>query len=113
METRMKPAVRARWSRAVLVCGKCSRKLDGGFGPDGDQPLSKALRKRLGLKKGPKARAGIVETRCLGVCPKRAVTVIDAARPGEWLLVSPGADLDGLARELGLSEPQTHIADGD
>ena len=36
----MKPAVRARWSRAVLVCGKCSRKLDGGFGPDGDQPLT-------------------------------------------------------------------------
>ena len=57
MEARMKPAVRARWSRAVLVCGKCSRKLDGGFGPDGDQPLTKALRKRLGLKKGPKARA--------------------------------------------------------
>jgi hypothetical protein len=31
--------------------------------------------------------------------------VIDATRPGEWLLVSPGTDLDTLAQELGLSEP--------
>lgn len=103
MEARVKPTVRARWSRAVLVCAKCSKKLDGGFGPDGDQPLAKALRKQLGIKKGPKARAGVVETRCLGVCPKRAVTVVDAARPGEWLLVSAGADLDALGRELGLT----------
>ncbi|MFV0624634.1 (2Fe-2S) ferredoxin domain-containing protein [Sphingomonas sp. ac-8] len=94
---------RARWSRAVLVCGKCSKKLDGGFGPDGDRPLAKALRKRLGLKKGPKAAAGLVETRCLGLCPKRAVAVVDAARPEEWLVVPPGADLDALAETLGLA----------
>lgn len=104
MEAGVKPAVRARWSRAVLVCAKCSRKLDGGFGRDGDRPLAKALRKHLGLKKGPKAPAGVVETQCLGVCPKRAVTVVDAARPGEWLLVSPGADLDALAQKLGLAQ---------
>lgn len=104
MEAGVKPAVRARWSRAVLVCAKCSKKIDGGFGPDGDRPLAKALRKHLGLKKGPKARAGVVETRCLGVCPKRSVTVVDAARPGEWLLVSPGADLDALGQELGLAQ---------
>lgn len=104
MEARVTTALRARWSRAVLVCGKCSRKLDGGFGGDARKPLAKALRRHLGLKTGPKARAGVVETKCLGVCPKRAVAVVNAARPDEWLLVPAGADLDGLARALGLAE---------
>lgn len=104
MEAGIKP-VRTRWSRAILVCGKCSKKLDGGFGPGGDRPLAKALRKHLGLKKGPKARVGVVETRCLGLCPKRAVAVVDAARPGEWQVVPAGANLDALVRELSLEGP--------
>lgn len=98
----MKDHVRANWRNAVLVCRKCSRKLDGGFGPDGDARLAKALRKHLRLKKGRKAAAGIVEVDCLGVCPKGAVTVVNAARSHDWLLVRPGADLDSLADELGI-----------
>ncbi|RYG79430.1 MAG: (2Fe-2S) ferredoxin domain-containing protein, partial [Alphaproteobacteria bacterium] len=54
------------------------------------------------LKKGRKGAAGIVEVRCLGVCPRGAVTVVDASRPGEWMLVPEGADLDAVAGELGL-----------
>lgn len=50
--------VRAEWNDVVLVCRKCSRKLDGGFGADGDQKLAKALRKAMGAKgKGRKALA--------------------------------------------------------
>lgn len=100
----MRPGIHARWEKAVLVCAKCSKKLDGGFGKDGRRPLARALRKHLDLKNGPKARAGIVETKCLGVCPKGAVTVVDSARPDEWLLITAGADLDGVARSLGLAE---------
>ena len=37
----MKHHVDANWSHAVLVCKKCSKKLKGGFGPDGSQKLSK------------------------------------------------------------------------
>ena len=42
--------VRSDWQGAVLVCGKCSKKLDGGFGKKGRTPLAKLLRKILGLK---------------------------------------------------------------
>jgi hypothetical protein len=65
--------------------------------------LAKALRKHLGLKKGRKGAAGIVEVKCLGVCPRGAVTVVNGAQSREWLLVPEGADLDGVAAELGLS----------
>jgi predicted metal-binding protein len=95
--------VYANWSDAVLVCGKCSRKLDGGFGPKGKTPLAKALRKHLGIKRGRKAPAGVVEVKCLGVCPKGAVTVIDTANPRQWMLVPARADLDTVAATLDLT----------
>ncbi|MBB5708898.1 (2Fe-2S) ferredoxin domain-containing protein [Sphingomonas xinjiangensis] len=94
--------LRSNWSDAILVCAKCSKKLDGGFGPKGKTPLGKALRKHLHLKKGRRAEAGIVEVRCLGVCPRGAVTVVKGAQSREWLLVPEGADLDAVATDLGL-----------
>ena len=94
--------VRAEWTGTLLVCGKCSKKLDGGFGPKGREPLGKALRRHLGLKKGRKAATGIVEVKCLGICPKGAVTVIDGADPHSWKLVAKGADLDEIVETLSL-----------
>ncbi|MDG5487542.1 DUF1636 domain-containing protein [Sphingomonas sp. BGYR3] len=98
----MKDRVRANWSDAILVCAKCSKKLDGGFGDKGRQPLAKALRKHLGTGKGRKGRLGIVEVKCLGVCPRGAVTVINGREPGVWQLVPGGTDLDDVADALGL-----------
>ncbi|WP_253339368.1 (2Fe-2S) ferredoxin domain-containing protein [Sphingobium sp. OAS761] len=98
----MKDHVRSNWQNAVLVCRKCSKKMDGGFGVDGSQRLAKVLRRHLTLGKGRKAAAGIVEVNCLGVCPKGAVTVVNGARAREWLLVRPDADLDELAEMLDL-----------
>ena len=103
MEARLKTGIRSNWSNAVLVCAKCSKKLDGGFGPKGRTPLAKALRKHLGLKKGRKGAAGIVEVKCLGVCPRGAVTVVNGAQSRDWLLVPEGANLDAVAGELGLN----------
>ena len=102
METRLIRRLPSNWSQAILVCGKCSKKIGGGFGPKGKASLAKALRKKFGLKKGRKSRAGVCETRCLGVCPRRAVTI---ARAREWLVVQPGADLDELGAILGLEPP--------
>jgi len=102
----MKDHVRSNWRNAVLVCRKCAKKLDGGFGPRGDERLGKALRKHLALGKGRKAGAGIVEVDCLGICPKGAVTVVNGAESREWLLVRPGADLDALADTLGIGAPE-------
>lgn len=98
----MRKSVSANWQSTVLICRKCSKKLDGGFGENGDKPLAKALRKHLAVKKGRKASVGIVETGCLGICPKGAVTVVNGSASRDWLLVRPGADLDELASELGL-----------
>lgn len=92
--------LRSEWQDAVLVCGKCSKKLGGGFGRKGKQSLAKALRKTLKLGKGRKSPTGVVETRCLSVCPKRAVTV---ARAGEWLIVPEGTSVGRVALELGLA----------
>lgn len=102
MATGLKTRVRSNWANAVLVCAKCSKRLDGGFGPKGKQPLGKALRKHLHLKKGRKAAAGIVDVKCLGVCPRGAVTVVNGAASREWLLIPAGANLDAVAAELHL-----------
>ena len=102
MAAGVKAQVRSNWSNTVLVCAKCSKRLGGGFGPKGKQPLGKALRKHLGLKKGRKAVAGVVDVKCLGVCPRGAVTAINTAASREWLLVPAGADVDAVARALNL-----------
>jgi predicted metal-binding protein len=103
VETGRLKSVRSDWSNTVLVCKKCSKRLDGGFGPKGKTPLAKALRQHLGIKKGRKSQAGIVEVKCLGVCPRGAVTVINGKAPKEWALVKAGADLDEIAVGLGLA----------
>ena len=91
----------SEWRDAVMVCRKCSKKVGGGFGEKGRTPLAKALRRALGLGKGRKARVGVVETKCLGVCPKHAVTV---ARAGTWLVVPMGEDVDRVVGALGSAE---------
>lgn len=98
MEAGVIRTVRSEWAGAVLVCGKCSKKLGGGFGGKGRMSLAKVLRKRWG--KGRKATRGVVETRCLGVCPKNAVIVIDGAAPERWMLVRAGDDVDAVAAIL-------------
>ena len=95
--------VRARWRRCVLVCRRCERKLDGGFGHDGDKALSRLLRKRAGGK-GRKARFGVVSTQCFKLCPKKAVTVVDAARPDRWLVVGKGTAVEDVIARLVLED---------
>jgi len=92
----------SRWSGAILVCSKCSKRLGGGFGPKGKTSLGKALRKHFGLRKGRKSPVGLVEVKCLGVCPKGAVTLVDTSHPDMWRLVPAGADVEALGRDLGL-----------
>lgn len=108
MATRLKRPtdriVASRWEGALLVCGKCSKKLGGGFGPKRRTSLAKALRRWLGMGKGRKAQWGSVETRCLGVCPRGAVCVVDTRRPGAWQLVQPADDVAAIAARLALGD---------
>ncbi len=102
MSKPLRDSVRTDWSAAILVCGKCSKKIGGGFGEKGKTSLAKALRKRGGKGKKRKLPYGVVETGCLGICPKRAVVVVDGAEPGDWLLVREGTAMDDVAERLGL-----------
>lgn len=91
------------WRDMVLVCRKCTKKLDGkGFGPDGDKTLKKALRKYLKAGKGKKAELVVKETNCFDICPKNAVIAVNAANPKALLIVPAGADLFEVKARLGL-----------
>ncbi|KPF71491.1 hypothetical protein IP88_10750 [alpha proteobacterium AAP81b] len=92
-------------TRLIAICGKCSRKLDGGFGPDGDKPLAKALKRELALPKPKHARLRLIETRCLKLCPKGAVVVADSAAPGSLALVPARTPIAEVIADFGLSEP--------
>ncbi len=87
------------WERVILVCGKCSRKLDGGFGSTGRDGLRTALRAEL-KEQGYGRSVQIIETRCMGVCPKKAVTTIDASHPGKIYVVPKGTAEEDILLEL-------------
>jgi len=100
-------AVKTGWREVILVCRKCSRKLDGeGFGPDANQSLRKALRRELGGGKGRKARAAVIEVGCFDLCPKDAVVAANARRPGEWLVVPRHTPIKTVVERLGLIEAE-------
>jgi predicted metal-binding protein len=90
--------VPSRWTHTILVCAKCEKKLGGGFGEKGKRPLSKLLRQMFG--KGRKAQIGVVSVKCLGICPKNAVTIVDSRAPGEWILVAARTAIEDVAAAL-------------
>lgn len=98
----MSGAVKSQWETALLVCRKCSKRQNGGFGPKGKTALAKALKRATGAKKGRKSALGVAEIDCLGVCPKHAVVLIDTRDLQNWRLIKPGADMDDLLEELAL-----------
>jgi hypothetical protein len=48
------------WSETILICKKCSKKLSGGFGDGGYDPLRKALREALKAA-GRRGQVGLIE----------------------------------------------------
>jgi hypothetical protein len=90
-------------TQLVAICGKCGKKLGGGFGPGGKQSLGKALRKALHLPKPQHAQVRLVETKCMKLCPKGAVTVADSRDPQHLLVVSAETPVMEVAARLGLA----------
>lgn len=99
--------VEADWRDVVLVCRKCTKKLDGGFGPDGDEQFAKALRHALD-DRGPKRlkmrrrEVAVMEVGCLDICPKRAVVVVTGRDPKALMLVPERAGMAEVVERLGL-----------
>jgi len=85
------PTIEAPWREVAMVCGKCSRKLHGGFGKKGKHGLAEVLKDALKAA-GRRREVRVVEVGCLGLCPKRAVTAASSAQPGQVLAVPGGAD---------------------
>ena len=99
------PATPTPWTDILLVCRKCSKKLDGGFGPSGEQTLPRAVKHAL-RESGRRRTVRIIETKCLGLCPKGAVTVLAARTPGAMLAVPKGTDAARLLATLPLPPPR-------
>jgi len=98
--------VRADWTDLILICRKCSRRIGGGFGPDGDERLAKLLRRHLnpatrGKGKPRRQSVGIVETGCLDICPKNGVVVVRRRALDDWLVIRKGMPLDAILGVLG------------
>jgi hypothetical protein len=91
-----------RWRDVVLVCKKCQKKVGKGYGPAGDLTLKKALKRYLKPGKGRKAEVAVLSVDCFDVCPKNAVTAVNAVRPGEMIIVPVGVDLIEVSDRLGL-----------
>jgi len=88
--------------RLIIVCGKCTRKLHGGFGKKRKHALRSVLRdalKTLGRRRDVRA----IETGCLGLCPRDAVTVADSRRPGDLLSVPSGMAAETILAGLGVT----------
>ena len=87
------------WREIVLVCRKCTRRLDGGFGKKHREPLRGELKTALRAA-GRRREVRVIEIGCLGLCPKGAITVAIASRPGELLIVPKGSDAKSLIDRL-------------
>jgi hypothetical protein len=88
------------WRSVVLTCGKCARKMNGGYGSKGKDSLRSAL--RAALKDAGYGRTiRIIETRCMGICPRKATTLLNASRQDMIMTVRKGTPMDevvGLPR---------------
>ena len=91
------------WREFVLVCAKCSRKLDGGFGLDGEQGLRGALKDEL-RERGRRREVRVVEGGCFGLCPKGGVAVAHGAAPERLLVVPAGEAVGRVLERLAMRE---------
>jgi predicted metal-binding protein len=94
IETRPTP-----WNTILLVCGKCTRKIDGGYGSKGKDTHKAALRSCL-AKRGQRRQVRVIETRCMGICPKQAVTALNPANPGTILTVPRKTEIAAVLARL-------------
>ncbi|MBS0638261.1 MAG: (2Fe-2S) ferredoxin domain-containing protein [Acetobacteraceae bacterium] len=74
--------------------------MDGGYGPEKKQTLRSALRSELKAQ-GHGRSVRIIETRCMGLCPKKAVTALNASAPTRLLTIPRGTPVvEALAQVM-------------
>jgi hypothetical protein len=85
---------RTPWRTVLIVCRKCGKKLDGGFGRKRKESLKSVLRQNRTRD------IRICETSCLGLCPKGGVTALNATHPGTIHVIPAGTDPTGAMQTL-------------
>lgn len=79
------------WRTVIVLCRKCGKKRDGGFGAKRKESLKAEL--RAALRAGGRRReVRVIEAGCFGLCPKRGVTALNATRPGVIHVIPVGTD---------------------
>jgi ferredoxin len=73
----------------VMACEKCFKRTHA------KDRLTKPLKRALKPQ-----RIKLIKTRCLGVCPKDAITLHDSRRPREWIVVKNGTPAEEVAALL-------------
>jgi len=51
-------------------------------------------------RKGHRRDARIIETRCMGICPRKAVTALNTGQPGRILTIPKGTTAHEAMRQL-------------
>lgn len=87
------------WREVVLVCAKCSRKLDGGFGKKRRHSLRSSLKDAL-REAGRRRQVRVAETGCLGLCPRDAVSLLRGSSPEHLMAVPAGTGMSEVLRLL-------------
>jgi ferredoxin len=77
---------KARPTAIVMACEKCFNRTHS------KDKLTKPLKRALKPQ-----RIKLVRTRCLGVCPRDAITLHDSRKPREWVIVANGTPADEVA----------------
>jgi predicted metal-binding protein len=83
------------WKTVILTCGKCARKMDGGYGPKGKDTLRTALNAAL-RDAGRRREIHVIETRCMGICPKKATTMLNTSKPDAIMTVHKGTAMGAV-----------------
>ena len=100
------------WRDVIILCRKCGKKLDGGFGHKRKDSLKTTLRDAL-RQAGRRRDVRIMETSCLGICPKQGVTALNATHPGTVHVVPAGSDGKDALRALLGRHVVADLAGGD
>ena len=96
------PFVKAKFEGLVLVCGQCEKR---GSGPSKltAKDARKSLKRALGAQR---TRMRIVESSCLGLCPKKSIAIAGAAQGAPAMLAEVRNERDLKAVAARWADPR-------
>lgn len=97
---------RPRWDTVVLVCRACRKRGDGPTGMPAKGVIQGVRRALDDLRPRPR----IVQTSCLGLCPKGATAIAAAGRGAPPMIIAVKS-LDGVAAAAIALLPATRADD--